>query len=126
MFLGPICPLVDSENIYHYIVEGRSSISAINQYYFEIFSGLNRADKFLSYISYGTVKEKVFYYLIDIELILNWSIANESGDIALSTYYSNLLMDEQYHYDTIKSNYSDTYNFLMSLQDRLHNMKKYS
>ena len=119
------CADLDGENIYQYIMSGRTSVEAANLYYSEMASGLNRANKFLSYIGYGTVKEKVFYYLIDISLILNMSIANESGDIALSMYYSNLLVNEQYHFDRIKNEYFDTYNFLMSLQDRLHNMENY-
>jgi hypothetical protein len=39
---------------------------------------------------------------------------------------SNLINDEEYHFNEIKSKYSDTYDFLMSLNDRLPTIKHYS
>ena len=36
-----------------------------------------------------------------------------------------ILVDEQYHFDEIKSKYPDTYDFLMSLDDRLLTLAHY-
>lgn len=46
------------------------------------------------------------------------------GRIAVR-YYSDLIDNEQYHFDEIKSRYPDTYDFLMSLKDCLSTMKHY-
>ena len=51
--------------------------------------------------------------------------ASQQGDLAMVLYYSNLIHDERYHWTTIKDLYSDTYNFLRSLQDRLATMGEY-
>ncbi len=43
----------------------------------------------------------------------------------LAVAFSNLIDNEQYHYDEIKSKYPDTYDFLMSLNDRLLTIAHY-
>ena len=119
------CADLDAENIFRHIIQGQSSIDAINAYYGELNSTVTRADVFLSYISYSTVKGKIFYELIDKHLYFLISIATRNGDIFGQEHYSKLLNDEQYHMDSIKEHYPDTYNFLLSLQDRLANMATY-
>ena len=48
------------------------------------------------------------------------------GDSRIAVrYYSDLIDNEQYHFDEIKSRYPDTYDFLMSLKDCLSTMKHY-
>ncbi len=116
---------LDAENIYRLITQGKSTIVAINEYYSNMTSSNTRADMFLQNISYNTVKQKVFYELIDAELYLFMTNASNQGDIFMTKYYLDLINDEQYHYDTIKSRYPDTYDFLKSLNDGLSEMKHY-
>lgn len=116
---------LDAENIYRLITQGKSAIVAINEYYSNMTSSNTRADMFLQNISYNTVKQKVFYELIDAELYLFMTNASNQGDIFMTKYYLDLINDEQYHYDTIKSRYPDTYDFLKSLNDGLSEMKHY-
>lgn len=111
------CADLDAENIYRFILQGRTSISAINSYYSNLSSCFTRAHQFLSYINYTTVQEKVFYELIDKDLTLLMSSASQQGNIYLVNYYINLINNEQYHWDTISASYPDTYNFLLSLQN---------
>lgn len=77
-----------------------------------------RANIFLQHISYDTVKEKVFYELIDAGLYKLLTNASEQGDIVTAQYYLNLINDEEYHFNTLRAEYPDTYNFLRSLNDR--------
>ena len=119
------CADLDSENIYRKIIQGYSSIVAINAYYSGLSSCCNRADIFLNHISYSTAKKKVFYELIDEELITLISIASQNNDLYSVRYYSDLLNDETYHWNTIKSNCPDTYDFLKSLQNRLANISHF-
>ena len=72
-------------------------------------------DIFTNHISYETVRDKVFYELIDARLIR--LINANSQDVASVVYYTNLLNDEEYHWTTIKNQYYDTYNFLNSLRN---------
>ncbi len=116
---------LDAENIYRLITQGKSAIVAINEYYSNMTSSNTRADMFLQNISYNTVKQKVFYELIDAELYLFMTNASNQGDIFMTKYYLDLINDEQYHYDTIKSRYPDTYDFLKCLNDGLSEMKHY-
>lgn len=113
------CADLDAENIYRTIIQNQNSIDAISNYYCAFTSVTNRSHIFLSYISYETVCEKVFYELIDKDLILLMSLAANQGDTVSVNYYFNLLNDEQYHWDTIQEDYPDTYSFLLSLQNRL-------
>ena len=113
---------LDAENIYCLIIQGNSAIDAINKYYTNITSSNTRADIFLQNISYNTVKGKIFYELIDAQLYM--SMANTSNPIEMNRY-SNLINDEQYHFDIIKSRYPDTYDFLKSLIDRRSTMAHY-
>ena len=117
---------LDAENIYRLIIQGISAIAAANEYYSNMTSSNTRAIIFLQHIPYDTVKEKIFYELIDAQLYALLSNASNQGNIVLVNYYLNLLNDEQYHFDTIKANYCDTYNFLKSLNDRLLTMEHYS
>lgn len=111
------CADLDAENIYRFILQGRTSISAIDSYYSNLSSCFTRAHQFLSYINYTTVQEKVFYELIDKDLTLLVNSASQQGNIYLVNYYINLINNEQYHWDTISASYPDTYNFLRSLQN---------
>lgn len=117
---------LDAENIYRLIIQGYSSTHAADAYYSNISSSNTRADIFLQYIPFNTVKDKIFYELIDAQLYLYLSNALSQEDIGQVQYWSNLINNEQYHYDTIKSNYRDTYNFLKSLEDRRSTMGQYA
>ena len=116
---------LDAENIYRLIIQGKSSIDAINEYYSNMTSFNTRANIFLQYVPYTTVKEKVFYELIDAQLYMFMSNASNQGDIFMTKYYLDLINNEQYHFETIKSNYPDTYDFLKSLEDNLMTMVHY-
>ena len=116
---------LDAENIYRLIIQDNSSITAINLYYSQLTNCCNRADTFLQYISYSTVQEKVFYELVDAQLYSCLHDASEQGEIFMTQYYLNLINDEQYHWDTIKSHYPNTYDFLKSLNDRRATMQHY-
>lgn len=108
---------LDAENIYRIIIQGNTSIDAINTYYSQLSASNTRADIFLQHLPFNTVKGKIFYELIDAQLYSFMSNASNQGDIVMTQYYLNLINDEQYHWDTIKSNYPDTYDFLKSLND---------
>ena len=95
---------LDAENVYRLIVQGSSSIDALNEYYSSMTVSNTRAEIFLQHIPYETVKEKVFNALID------------SGSNA----------DENSCMNTIKSSYPDTYNFLRSLCDGHMNIFDYT
>ena len=116
---------LDAENVYRLILQGYASINALNEYYSNMNTSNTRADIFLQYIPYSIVKQKIFYELIDANLYTLLSNASIEKDIALINYYLDLINNEQYHYDTIKSNYPDTYDFLMSLNDRLLTIAHY-
>ena len=116
---------LDAENVYRLILQGYASIDALNVYYSNMNESNTRANIFLQYIPYSTVKQKIFYELIDAQLYMFLSNASNQGNIVLVNYYLNLINNEQYHYDIIKSNYFDTYDFLMSLNDRLSTLSHY-
>ena len=119
------CADLDAENIYRYIIEGKKSIHAFNIYYSELARNGNRAIKFKSYISYNTVQEKVFYYLIDVKLKNQIASASQIRDVKTINELSALLNSEEYHWDTIKKDYPDTYNFLKSLYNGLPHIRNY-
>lgn len=116
---------LDAENIYRLIAQGATLVNATNTYYASLTSTRTRATKFLEYIDYTTVKTKIYYELIDkaLQRIVDMAIAE--GDIALCQYYTNLMNDEQYHIDTIRQNYPDTYDFLYSLRDGKADIEDY-
>ena len=116
---------LDAENIYRLIIQGYSAIDAANEYYSNMSSSNTRANIFLQYIPYNTVKEKIFYELIDAQLYASLANASNQGNIILINYYLDLIKNEKYHFDTIKANYYDTYNFLKSLNDRRLTMEEY-
>ena len=72
------------------------------------------------------MKEKVFYELIDADLYMFMSSASSQGDIYMTKYWLNLINDEGYHFDEIKTRYPDTYNFLKSLEYRLLTIGQYA
>ena len=106
-------------------VKGYSSLDAINHYYGDTLPSETRADTFLKNIPYNTVKSKVFYELIDWNLYVLLSNAINQGNTPMTNYYYDLINNEQYHYREIKSRHPDTYDFLMSANDHLPNMKHY-
>jgi len=92
------CADLDAENIYRLILQEYSFLNAFSAYYCSFNDTVNRATTFLSYISYEYVQNKVFTRLVPGETA-PWNI--------------------------IQSRYPDTYNFLLSLQDTLHEMGDY-
>ena len=116
---------LDAENIYRLISQGATLVNATNTYYASLTPTRTRATKFLEYIDYTTVKTMIYYELIDkaLQRIVDMAIAE--GDIALCQYYTNLMNDEQYHIDTIRQNYPDTYDFLYSLRDGKADIEDY-
>lgn len=116
---------LDAENVYRLLLQGYTSIDALNVYYSNMNASNTRANIFLQHIPYSTVKQKIFYELIDAQLYFFLSNASSQGDIYMTYYWSNLINDEEYHFNEIKSKYSDTYDFLMSLNDRLSTIKHY-
>ena len=115
---------LDAENVFRLILSGRSYVSALNHYYSNL-STQTRADYFLSHISYEAIESMVYYELIDKNLYALMATAEELGDWAAFNLYSDLLFDEQYHIDTIKTRYPDTYDFLCSVRDGLSDISDY-
>lgn len=116
---------LDAENVYRLLLQGYSSIDALNTYYSIMNSSNTRATIFLQYIPYNTVKQKIFYKLIDAQLYIFLSNASSQGNVVMTQYWLNLINDEQYHFSEIKSKYPDTYDFLMSLNDKLLTIAHY-
>lgn len=119
------CADLDAENIYRIIIEGKSSIDAINEYYMSLSNSNTRANVFLTHLSYQTVKNMVFDELIDKKILTLLSTASENGDIFSVKYYNDLLNDDEYHWNTLKSSYKNTYNFLMSLDSKLSTLSQF-
>ena len=94
------CADLDAENIFRIIIQGKTTIEAIEEYYSSFSSTVNRATTFLGHISYETVRDKVFNHLY------------------LTGYNENNLAN-------MKEEYPDTYNFLKSLEDQLAEMGSY-
>ena len=115
---------LDAENVYQLILTGNAYIGAFNQYYNSL-SSLTRAESFLSYISYDTVKNQIYAELVSKQLYFLMETAEEQGDYG--TYYWCLerLNDEEYYISTIRASYPDTYDFLCSLRDGLSDMGDY-
>lgn len=116
---------LDAENIYRLIIQGSSSIDAINAYYTNMTLSNTRATIFLQNIPYDIVKEKIFHELIDADLYGLWTLYQDAHDEEKMQYVLQLIRDEQYHYDTIKSQCPDTYDFMRSLEDQLETMNHY-
>ena len=117
---------LDAENVFRKINTGMTSIEAINVYYNELTPNHNRTDIFLSHIPYDEIKDKVFYGLIDAQLHALVSAATNQDDFLAVAYYHDLIDNEQYHWEMLSINYKDSYNFLLSLRDRLSNIASYS
>lgn len=116
---------LDAENIYHIILEGSASAQAFSSYYTSLANGSNRSVIFKTHIAYETVRNKVFTELIDAQILYWMSYYSNEGNFVMVQYYSNLLNNEEYHWNTISTQYPDTYNFLRSLNDGLSNMANY-
>lgn len=116
---------LDAENIYHIILQGFSSAQAFSNYYASLANGSNRSVLFKAHITYDTVRIKVFTELIDAQISYWISYYTEQNNLIMLQYYCELLDDEEYHWNTIKNQYHDTYNFLKSLNDSLSNMANY-
>ena len=116
---------LDAENMFRKINNGMAAIDAINTYYDELTSTRNRAAIFLGHIPYDYVQEKVFYYLIDAALKTQRDASFVNGDMDHYLQCCALLESEQYHWDTLRTQYPDSYNFLLSLQDGLANIATY-
>ena len=114
---------LDAENIYRIILQGGSSVNAFSNYYATLSSCKNRAHIFKGHISYESVRSKIFYELVDTRLIE--LINANTNNIDLVKYYRNLLKDEEYHWNVIRTQYYDTYNFLKSLNDNRSNLINY-
>lgn len=120
-----ICDL-DAENIYRLMIQNSSSvIDSMGNYYENLSDENTRAVCFLEYIDYETVKNKVYYHLVDRNIIMNIELANQNNDPGTALYWSNLLTDEAYHVRIIYNGYPDTYDFLRSLQDKLNMIGEY-
>lgn len=117
---------LDAENVFRQINVGDDSITAINEYYETLSVGNNnRATIFKGYISYSYAKERVYYDLIDDRLLYLMNIASNNGDIVSVAYYAELLDNEEYHMNILRTDYPDAYDFLMSLDDGLAFMASY-
>ena len=116
---------LDAENLYQLILQNYSTIDAISNYYSSLSSDNTRAHVFIGHIAYDYIQSKVFYELIDDVLYKMMNNASKSNDIVTAMYYFELIHDEEYHWDTIKSDYPDTYNFLKSLNDLRATMGHY-
>lgn len=115
------CADLDAENVFQQIKNGKSYLIAMHSYYSE-FNLRNRAEIFKQYISFDTVRTKVFYLLIDRDII---SAMQNSQSPFEAAYLSKLIDDEEYHWNRIKESYPDTYNFLCSLRDSVGHMVEY-
>lgn len=113
---------LDAENIYQLLLQDPSSVKVISNYYSSLSSTNNRAHIFRNHISYEIVRTKVFYELIDAGLTRMRDNAQNDFE---KLYYISLLTDEEYHWNILKNQYPDTYNFLKSLYDYRPNMGTY-
>lgn len=117
---------LDAENIYNIIQQGSSSVQAFSSYYQSLATGGNRSTTFKTHISYNTVQGKIFYELIDAKLHQWLAYYSNENNVVMVQYYINLINDENYHWNTIKDQYHDTYNFLKSLENNLPHVADYS
>lgn len=93
---------LDAENIYWYIIDLNTNINALNKYYNDITSTKSKVEMFLEHISLETVKENICNEF------------NFSDDCS-----------ESDKLNTVCVLYPDTYNFIMSLQNKEPNIKNY-
>ena len=91
------CADLDAEISYRYIVMGCSASDVLSYYFFPIANSKNRAVLFLEYIPYDNVCQKVF---------------NRLG----------LNKNNNAHWAKIQTDYPDTYDFLISLENGLETM----
>ena len=96
---------LDAENVFQLVLTDTSYISAINSYYFELYSyNETRAEVFLRYIPLDIVKYLIFNKLIPQQY-------DSESDLFKLEY--------------IKPYSPDTYNFIWSLINREHNMENH-
>ena len=115
---------LDAENVFHIIVNNHTDFMTAMETYLSSLSDSNtRATIFVTNIPYDTIQDKVFYYLVDIEIMLKLTQLeeekekdpdNEWIDLQIA-YYEFLLDDVDYHFDTIQQKYPDTYLFLINI-----------
>ena len=91
------CADLDAEISYRYIVMGCSASDVLSYYFFPIANSKNRAVLFLEYIPYDNVCQKVFNHL-------------------------GLNKNNNAHWAKIQTDYPDTYDFLISLENGLETM----
>lgn len=111
------CSDLDAENVFRRIIDGYSLQDAFRLYYNSLSVQNNRANVFLSYISYDLAKNKIFYYLVDAELYYLKDQALANREYGLVEIYQGWLFNEQYHWNKLRIEYPDTYCFLLSLRD---------
>lgn len=116
---------LDAENIYRQILLGKSILQASTDYYTNL-SSTTRAQIFTSYISYETVKAKIYYQLIDKELYTIIASMEAEGNYGGTQVLLDMIEDEAYHVETIKADYPDTYNFICSIRDLRNTIGDYS
>lgn len=120
------CADLDAENIYRIMTTDTASADAFSSYYAGLTATRTRADVFLSHISYSTVREKIFAELIDQSLAVSISDASAHCDRYMVYYYLNRINDEQYHWDIIRSDYPNTYDFLISLREKSAHLQHFT
>lgn len=108
------CADLDAENVYRLITQNNDIISAINTYYASLSVSNTRAMIFIGHISFDTIKEEIYYELIDRNL---WKLYSNAPNTTLMNYYYELICDEQYHWDSIRQYYPATYDFMCSVRD---------
>lgn len=117
------CADLDAVNIYYLTIQSQSYRQAICDYYSLTSSGQrNRATIFLSHISYNTVRQKVFVYLVEIPLCMLLGDAQIKGDTDAMNKYVSLIANEEYYWSVIRTQYPNTYDFLYSLQNELDHL----
>ncbi len=76
------------------IIQGNDFLTAIKTYYKELSSTSTRANIFLSYIDFPTVKSRIFYELIDKDMIKLMFAAADLQNYQLVDYYDSLINNE--------------------------------
>lgn len=102
-----------------------SSLTLASDHYYSNLSSATRAQIFTGYISYATIKEKVYYELIDKALYAQIGLLQEQGDFATAQSLIELIQNEEYHEETIENNYPDTHDFLNSIYNMRNTIGDY-
>lgn len=83
------------------------------------------AIRWIIFKTHITYRNMVFTELIDAQILYWMSYYSNECIFIMVQYYSNLLNDEEFHWNTISTQYPDTYDFLKSLNDSLSSMANY-